>query len=53
MKPSKSHLPLVSNFSIKVIPSIALRMSTAHGFRVINSRKWARAPTERKSFPSN
>ena len=33
--------------------SIALRIPTAHDFRVISARTWARAHTKRKRFPSN
>ena len=30
-----------------------LRISTAHDFRVISARKWARARTQRMKFPSS
>ena len=30
---------------------MALRIPTAHDFRVISARKWARARTQRKNFP--
>ena len=33
--------------------SIALRIPTAHDFCVIGARKWARARTQRKKFPSS
>ena len=41
------------NTNFKAIPSIALRVSTAHDFRVISARISARARTKRKRFPSN
>ena len=31
--------------------SMALRIPTAHDFRVISARKWALASTQRKNFP--
>ena len=33
--------------------SILFRIPTAHDFRVISARKWARAGTQRKKFPSS
>ena len=38
-------------FSLRWCLSIALRIPTAHDFRVISVRKWARVRTQRKNFP--
>jgi len=40
-----------SNVHLRWFPSIALRISTAHDFRVISARISARARTKRKNFP--
>ena len=44
-------LKLTLNFILSLFFSIALRIATAHDFRVIRVRTWARARTKRKSFP--
>ena len=39
--------------TLRCFPSFALRISTAHDVCVISARKWARARTKSKRFPSN
>ena len=40
------------NHFLRWFLGIALRIPTAHDFRVISARTWARAPTKRKRFPA-
>ena len=40
-------------YPLRWFPSFALRIPTAHNYYVISIRKWARARTKRKRFPSN
>ena len=46
-------LKLNNQTQLRWFPSFALRISNAHDFYVISARKWARARTKRKRFPSN
>ena len=43
---------MLENFRANVL-RIALRIPTAHDFYVVSARKLARAPTQRKKFPSS
>ena len=40
------------NIQLRWFLSIALRIPTAHEFRIISARKWARARTQRRKYPS-
>ena len=40
------------NIQLRWFLSIALRFPTAHDFRVLSARKWARARTQRRKYPS-
>ena len=44
-------LKLTLNFILSLFFSIALRIATAHDFRVIRVRTWARARTNVRDFP--